>query len=76
MSDGADATVRNFQPQNSAGSSQALGDGYFLYGSSTSQIIATSSSDKFIETAVTFTDLLGNPVEANINVHDFESIQK
>ena len=74
LSDGADATVRNFQPQNSAGSSQALGDGYFLYGSSTSQIIATSSSDKFIETAVTFTDLLGNPVEANINVHGFELI--
>ena len=72
LSDGSSATVRNFQPQNSAGSSQALGDGYFLYGSSTSQVIATSSSDKFIETAVTFTDLVGNPVEANIIVHGFE----
>ena len=72
LSDGSQATVRNFQPQNSAGSSQALGDGYFLYGSSSSQVIATSSSDKFIETPVTFTDLIGNPVEANILVHGFE----
>ncbi len=70
--DGSEATVRNFQPQNSAGSSQALGDGYFLYGSSTSQVISTTSSDKFIETPVTFTDLIGNPVEANIFVHGFE----
>ena len=72
LSDGSEATVRNFQPQNSAGSSQALGDGYFLYGSSSSQVIATSSSDKFIETPVTFTDLSGSPVEANIFVHGFE----
>lgn len=72
LSDGGQATVRNFQPQNTAGTSQAIGDGHLLYGSSTSQIISTSSSDKFIETAVTFTDLVGNPVEADISVHGFE----
>jgi hypothetical protein len=66
------ATVRNFQPQNTqASSSDALGDGSLLYGGSTTASIATSSSDFFEETPVTFTDLAGSPVEATILVHGF-----
>ena len=66
------ATVRDFQPQNTqATSSDALGDGYLLYGGSTSASIATSSSDFLEETPVTFTDLTGSPIEAEITVHGF-----
>ena len=66
------ATVRDFQPQNTqTTSSDALGDGYLLYGGSTSATIATSSSDFLEETPVTFTDLTGSPIEASITVHGF-----
>ena len=66
------ATVRDFQPQNTqVTSSDALGDGYLLYGGSTSASIATSSSDFLEETPVTFTDLTGSPIEAEITVHGF-----
>ena len=66
------ATVRDFQPQNTqATSSDALGDGYLLYGGSTTATIATSSSDFLEETPVTFTDLTGSPIEATIAVHGF-----
>ena len=66
------ATVRNFQPQNTqASSSDALGDGYLLYGGSTSATISTSSSDFLEETPVTFTDLSGSPIEATVLVHGF-----
>ena len=66
------ATVRNFQPQNTqTTSSDALGDGYLLYGGSTTAVIATSSSDFLEETPVTFTDLSGAPIEATILVHGF-----
>ena len=51
------ATVRDFQPQNTqTSSSDALGDGFLLYGGSTSATISTSSSDFLEETPVTFTD--------------------
>ena len=67
------ATVRNFSPQNTAqSSSDALGDGTLYYGSSLNPTISTSASYRFVETGVTFTDLAGAPVEANVAVHGFE----
>ena len=66
------ATVRDFQPQNTqASSSDALGDGFLLYGGSTSATISTSSSDFLEETPVTFTDLSGSPIVASVSVHGF-----
>ena len=73
MSTGSDAVVRSFSPQNTApSSSDALGDGTFYYGSSSNPTVSTSASYRLTETAVTFTDLQGNPVEADVHVHGFE----
>lgn len=73
MSTGSDAVVRSFSPVNTAPSSaDALGDGTLFYGSSGNPSISTSSSYRLLETAVTFTDLQGNPVEADVHVHGFE----
>ena len=67
------ATVRSFSPQNTAQSaSDALGDGTLYYGSTSNPTISTSASYRFVETDVTFTDLAGAPVEANVAVHGFE----
>jgi len=66
------ATVRDFQPQNTqTSSSDALGDGFLLYGGSTSATISTSSSEFLEETPVTFTDLSGSPIVASVSVHGF-----
>ena len=66
------ATVRDFQPQNTqTSSSDALGDGFLLYGGSTSATISTSSSDFLEETPVTFTDLSGSPIVASVSVHGY-----
>lgn len=67
------ATIRNFSPQNTAqSSSDALGDGTLYYGSSHNPTVSTSASYRFVETDVTFTDLAGAPVAANVAVHDFD----
>ena len=72
MSSGSMATVRSFTPMNTAPTSvDALGDGTLYYGSSSNPSISTSTSYRFIETDVTFTDLSGQPVEAHVAVHDF-----
>jgi hypothetical protein len=72
VSTDSSATVRDFQPQNTqSSSSDALGDGYLLYGGSTTANIATSSFDVLEETPVTFTDLTGSPIEATVSVHGF-----
>ena len=69
---GCTATVRNFQPQNTqTTSSDALGDGFLMYGGTTTAAISTSGSAYLEETPVTFTDLSGAPVEATILVHEF-----
>ena len=69
---GCTATVRNFQPQNTqATSSDALGDGFLMYGGASTATISTSGSAYLEETPVTFTDLSGAPVEATILVHEF-----
>ena len=72
MSSSSTATVRSFLPQNTATtSSDALGDGTLYYGGSSSVTVSTTASYRFVETSVTFTDLQGNPVEADVFVHGF-----
>ena len=72
LSTGSTATVRSFSPANTAPSSaDALGDGTLFYGSSGNPTVSTSASYRLLETDVTFTDLAGQPVEANVLVHGF-----
>ena len=67
------AIVRSFSPVNTAPSSaDALGDGTLFYGATGNPTISTSASYRLLETDVTFTDLAGQPVEANVLVHEFE----
>ena len=73
MSTGSEAVVRSFSPVNTApSSSDALGDGTLYYGSSSNPTVSTSVSYRLLETPVTFTDLQGNPVEADVSVHGFD----
>ena len=75
ISSESSATVRDFQPQNThTASSDALGDGTFIYGGSTTATISVSTTLYLEETPVTFTDLAGNPVQATIQVHGFEIV--
>ena len=72
MSSGSEAVVRSFAPLNTAqSSSDALGDGTLYYGSSNNPTVSTTASYRLLETAVTFTDLQSNPVEADVDVHGF-----
>lgn len=73
MSSGSEAIVRSFSPVNTAPtSSDALGDGTLYYGSSSNPSISTTTSYRLLETDVTFTDLQGAPVEADVHVHGFK----
>ena len=73
MSSENTAIIRSFSPLNTAPSSaDALGDGTLYYGSTSNPTVSTSTSYRFIETDVTFTDLAGQPVEANVAVHGFD----
>ena len=73
MSSENTAIIRSFTPLNTAPSSaDALGDGTLYYGSTSNPTVSTSTSYRFTETDVTFTDLSGQPVEAHIAVHGFE----
>lgn len=72
MSSSSTAIIRSFLPQNTAtSSSDALGDGTLYYGSTSSVTVSTTTSYRFVETSVTFTDLQGNPVQADVMVHGF-----
>ena len=71
LDDASTATVRTFSASGGTGSSDALGGGTFLWGGSTSTRVQTSVHDRFIETAVTFTDLDEDPIVASIMVHGF-----
>lgn len=67
------ANIRSFRPINTApNAADAMGDGTLYYGSNLNPTIATTASHELIETPVTFTDLIGNPIEATIVVHGFE----
>ncbi|MAJ01992.1 MAG: hypothetical protein CMA10_06285 [Euryarchaeota archaeon] len=69
------ATVRFFEPTNTAqGSGDASGSGILYYGSQSSPTINMAEFHFMEETPVTFTDLNGQPLEANVAVHGFEFI--
>jgi len=71
----ATATVRFFEPINTAqGAGDASGLGVLYYGSESSPTINTAESYFLEETPVTFTDLDGQPIEANVVVHGFEFV--
>ncbi len=65
------AVVRDFDVVGGTGAADALGDGHLLWGGDASPQVQTSTSDRLIETPVTFTDLDGNPIVASIAVHGF-----
>jgi len=72
MATGSEGVIRSFSPVNTApSSSDALGDGVLYYGSTGNPSISVSSAYELLETPVTFTDLQGNPVEADVEVHGF-----
>ncbi len=66
------ATVRDFDVVGGTGSADALGDGAVLWGGTSSPRVQTSSSQRLLETPVTFTDLENTPVVASISVHGFD----
>lgn len=69
------ATVRFFEPTNTAqGAGDASGQGVLYYGSESSPTVNTLESYFLEETPVTFTDLDGQPLEANVIVHGFEFV--
>ena len=69
------ANARTFTPQNTAqGSSDAVGDGIFLYGGPTASIISTTAYGYLYETFVSFTDINNQPIQADAYAHNFLSI--
>ncbi len=68
------ANARTFTPQNTAqGSSDAVGDGTFLYGGPSTSIISTTAYGYFYETYVSFTDINNQPIQADAYAHNFLS---
>ena len=68
------ANARTFTPQNTAqGSSDAVGDGTFLYGGPTTSIISTTVYGYLYETYVSFTDINNQPIQADAYAHSFLS---
>ena len=74
VDDSSSAIVRDFRPQNRGGIADAMGDGELLWGGNSTPSLLTSTSAELLETPVTFTDLNGNPVRANIEVNRFSMI--
>ena len=69
------ANARVFTPQNTAqGSSDAVGDGIFLYGGPTTSTVSTTTYGYLYETYVSFTDINNQPIQANAFAHNFLSI--
>ena len=69
------ANARVFTPQNTAqGSSDAVGDGIFLYGGPTTSTVSTTTYGYLYETYVSFTDINNQPIQANAYAHNFLSI--
>jgi hypothetical protein len=68
------AKARTFTPQNTAqGSSEAIGDGTFLYGGPSSSSISTTAYGYLYETYVSFTDINNQPIQAEAYAHNFLS---
>ena len=68
------ANARTFTPQNTAqGSSDAVGEGTFLYGGPSTSTISTTASGYLYETFVSFTDINNQPIQADAYAHNFLS---
>lgn len=68
------AHARTFTPQNTAqGSSDAVGDGTFLYGGPTTSTVSTTAYGYLYETYVSFTDINNQPIQAEAYAHNFLS---
>ena len=68
------ANARTFTPQNTAqGSSDAVGDGTFLYGGPTTSTVSTTEYGYLYETYVSFTDINNQPIQAEAYAHHFLS---
>jgi hypothetical protein len=68
------AHARTFTPQNTAqSSSDAVGDGTFLYGGPTTSTVSTTASGYLYETYVSFTDINNQPIQAEAYAHNFLS---
>ncbi len=75
IEDTSSATVRFFEPVNTAqGSGDASGTGVLYYGSQSSPAVNLAEFYFMEETPVTFTDLNGQPLEANVVAHGFEYV--
>lgn len=74
LEDASTAHARDFVPLNTAqGSSDAAGDGTFLYGGPTTSSVSTSNSGYLHETYISFVDVNNQPVQATSFAHGFES---
>ena len=74
LEDGSVAHVRTFTPLNTAqGSSDAVGDGTFLYGGPTTTSVSTTDSGYLYETFVSFVDMNNQPIQATSYAHGFET---
>lgn len=74
VNEDSSAIIRDFRPQNRGGIADAMGDGQLLWGGNTTPTLLTSTSGELLETPVTFTDLSGFPVQANIEANRFTQI--
>lgn len=74
IEDGSIAHARTFTPINTAqGSSDAVGDGTFLYGGPTTSSVSTTDSGYLYETYVSFIDMNNQPIQATSYAHGFAS---
>ena len=75
LEQGSVAYVRDFVPLNTAqGSSDAVGDGTFLYGGPSTSSVSTTTSGYLYETYVSFVDMNNQPVQATSFAYGFESV--
>ena len=74
LEDDSLAQVRTFSPLNTAqGSSDAIGDGTFLYGGPTTSSVSTTNSGYLYETYVSFVDMNNQPIQATSFAYGFVS---
>lgn len=74
LEDESIAQIRTFSPLNTAqGSSDAIGDGTFLYGGPTTSSVATTDSGYLYETYVSFVDVSNQPIQATALTYGFIS---
>ena len=75
LEDGSVAHARDFVPLNTAqGSSDAVGDGTFLYGGPSTSSVSTTDSGYLYETYVSFVNMNNQPVQATSFAYGFESL--